>query len=413
MRRLTIRLRLTVLYGGLFLLAGVILLGVTYLLVKQSLPAAGQRAGVAVSLATKEGTIPSPFTGQKEEVLIDGKPMTAEQAANVFNQRQAQFAQDTLNSVLTQGGIALLVVGVAAVGFGWLMAERALRPVHEITATARRVASAATARRGLHERIALDGPRDEIKELADTFDDMLERLDRSFDGQRRFVANASHELRTPLAINRALVEVAVTRPQASADARQLGEALLGVNARHERLVDGLLTLADSENEVVDPSPVDLEDVAEHVLDQTAVGDLAVRRDLAPAPTVGDPVLLERLVQNLVENAVRHNEPSGWLAVSSRVVDGHATVTVVNSGPVVAPYDIGTIFEPFRRLGGDRVRSDRGFGLGLSIVRAVARAHGGEVTAVPRPGGGLVVTVRVPLVPHDRHDFPEAVASGTR
>src|SRR5262249_30010482 len=232
---------------------------------------------------------------------------------------------------------------------------------------------------------------------ADTFDDMLERLDRSFDGQRRFVANASHELRTPLAINRALVEVAVTRPQASPDARQLGEVLLQVNARHERLVHGLLTLADSENDVTDTSPVDLRDVAAHVLDQTGTDGLTVQRDLLPAPTFGDPVLLERLVQNLVENAVRHNEPSGWLSIWSGVADGQAVVTVANTGPVVAPYDIGTIFEPFRRLSGDRVRSDRGFGLGLSIVRAVARAHRGEATAAPRPGGGLVVIVRLPLV----------------
>jgi signal transduction histidine kinase len=201
MRRLTIRLRLTVLYGGLFLLAGVILLGVTYLLVKQSLPAAGQKSGIALQVSTGDGLAASGLA--QKTVLINGKSVTADQAADILNRRQAKFVQDTLNSLLTQGGIALLVVGVAAVGFGWLMAERALRPVHEITATARRVAAAATARRGLHERIALDGPRDEIKELADTFDDMLERLDRSFDGQRRFVANASHELRTPLAINRA------------------------------------------------------------------------------------------------------------------------------------------------------------------------------------------------------------------
>jgi signal transduction histidine kinase len=393
MRRLTIRVRLTVLYGGLFLLAGVVLLGVTYFLVKQSLPG----PGVGFAVSAPNDTLPRGVGSNEGTFLVNNQPVTAQQASEILQQQQTKFANDTLNSLLTQGGIALGVVGLAAVGFGWLMAERALRPVHEITATARRVAAAATARRGLHERIALAGPRDEIKQLADTFDDMLERLDRSFDGQRRFVANASHELRTPLAINRALVEVAVTRPQASPDARQLGEALLGVNARHERLVDGLLTLADSENEVTDPSPVDLRDVAAHVLDQTAADGLTVRRDLWPAPTVGDPVLLERLVQNLVENAVRHNEPSGWLSVWSGVADGRATVTVTNTGPVVAPYDIGTIFEPFRRLGNDRVRSDRGFGLGLSIVRAVAHAHGGDVTAAPRPGGGLTVTVRLPMI----------------
>jgi signal transduction histidine kinase len=177
--------------------------------------------------------------------------------------------------------------------------------------------------------------------------------------------------------------------------RQLGETLLEVNARHERLIDGLLTLADSENEVTEQSTVDLRDVAAHVLDEVATEGLSVRRELRPAGTRGDPVLLERLAQNLVENAVRYNEPGGWLSVGTGRHDGYATLTVSNTGPTVAPYDVPAMFEPFRRLGRDRVRSDRGFGLGLSIVRAVARAHGGEVTAVPRDGGGLVVTVRLP------------------
>ncbi len=401
-RALTIRMRLTVLYGGLFLLAGIILLGVTYLLVAQRLDAVGPPTGTLISLQApgSGGGLPEQPSTSSDLVggtarFADGRTLPAADAVREINQQQVRLRTEALNSLLTQGGIALLVVGLVAIGFGWLVAERALRPVHQITATARRVAAATTAHRGLHERIALPGPPDEVKELADTFDDMLERLDRSFDGQRRFVANASHELRTPLAINRALVEVAVTRPTASPDARQLGETLLAVNARHERLIEGLLTLADSENEIAERSPVDLRDVAAHVLDQTATGELTVRRELVPAPTTGDPILLERLAQNLVDNAVRHNQPRGWLAVSTGVDGGDATLTVTNTGPAVAPYDIGAIFEPFRRLGGDRVGADRGFGLGLSIVRAVARAHGGDVTAVPRSGGGLTVTVRLP------------------
>jgi signal transduction histidine kinase len=392
MRRLTIRVRLTVLYGGLFLLAGVVLLGVTYLLMQQRLEVGAMKDGVAVVGPGAQGV---PGTDAPMIRFVDGRVLPIDQAAQLINERQQRLREEALYSLLTQGGLALLGVGAAAFGFGWLVAERVLRPVHQITATARRVAVAASADRGLHERIALVGPRDEIKQLADTFDEMLERLDRSFDGQRRFVANASHELRTPLAINRALVEVTVTRPGVSPDARRLGEALLAVNARNERLIEGLLTLADSENAVTERAPVDLRDVVTHVLDGCAANGLTVRRELTPAATVGDPVLLERLVQNLVDNAVRHNEPSGWLAVSTGVEDGRATLTVVNTGPVVAPYDIGTIFEPFRRLAGDRVRSDRGFGLGLSIVRAVARAHGGEVGAAPRTGGGLQVTVRLP------------------
>jgi signal transduction histidine kinase len=395
MKRLSIRVRLTVLYGGLFLLAGVIVLGVTYLLVKQSLDAQLPPPGIKV------GRLEPPSNDVPLVKLDDGQVVPITKAAEIINAKQEQFRDDVLRSLLTRGGIALLGVGIAAVGFGWLMAERALRPVHEITATARRVAAAAGARRGFTERIALAGPNDEIKELADTFDDMLSRLDRSFDGQRGFVANASHELRTPLAINRALLEVAVTRPDASPDTRQLGETLLAVNARHERLIDGLLMLAESENAVVERSTVDLADIAGYVLDQVPAEGLTVHRDLHPAPTEGDPVLLERLAQNLVENAVRHNEPSGWLSVSTEVVGDRATLVVANSGPVVPPYDVETIFEPFHRLrgdrtGSDRTGSDRGFGLGLSVVAAVARAHGGEVTAEPQSGGGLLVTARFRL-----------------
>jgi signal transduction histidine kinase len=391
MKRLPIRMRLTVLYGGLFLLAGIILLAVTYGLLKPRLEAAARDPAPGVAI----GTSPN---GGPQTITVNGEATTLN---HLLQTNQAYVVDSALNSLLTEGSIALLAVGVVAFGFGWLIAERALRPVHEITATARRVAAAASSERGLHERIALTGPRDEIKELADTFDGMLERLDSSFDGQRRFVANASHELRTPLAINRALVEVAMTRSDASPDARSLGETLLAVNARHERLIDGLLTLAESENGLSERSPVDLQDVAAHVLDMASpagspAAGLTVRRSLAPAPCVGDPVLLERLVQNLVENAVRYNQPSGWLAVSSGVIDGRAVVTVENTGPAVAPYETETIFAPFRRLGGDRVGSERGAGLGLSIVRAVARAHGGDAVAVPRAGGGLVVTVRLPL-----------------
>jgi len=382
MNRWTIRVRLTVLYGGLFFLAGAVLLGVTYLLMAQRLDR---------SLAD-----PGDLALRNEQVFERfGDPEVIKQAILNAQAEREQLREDALDSLLTQGGIALLGVGVVAGAFGWLVAGRALQPLHRITDTARRIAGAEGARAALHERIALAGPRDEVKELADTFDVMLERLDRSFDGQRRFVANASHELRTPLALNRALVELAVTRPGAVAETKQLGESLLTVNERHERLIDGLLTLADAENEVADHSPVDLYEVAGFVLDQAKVPELEVVRQLAPAPTRGDPVLLEQLVRNLVENAVRHNTPGGWLAVTTQASDGWAVLTVTNTGPVVPPYEIETIFQPFRRLNRERVDGGRSFGLGLSIVRAVARAHGGTVRAVPREGGGLEITAALP------------------
>lgn len=375
MTHLTIRARLTVVYGGLFLAAGLLLLGVTYLLMSQSLPR----------------PLPGPAADMVMPQDMAMPPAMREHFAELTGRYQSDVRDSALNALLTQGTVALLIVMVAAGAFGWLIAGRALQPLHQITATARRIAAVGTAGRGLHERIALDGPRDEVRELADTFDAMLERLDRSFQGQYRFVANASHELRTPLTLNRSLIEVTVTRPGASADAQQLGELLLSVNERHERLIDGLLTMAESENEVTDGHVVDLADVAAHVIDQ-AGGTADVDQSLSAAPVSGDPVLLERLVQNLVHNATRHNVDGGWVRVSTTTANDEASLVVENTGPVIPTYEVETLFEPFRRLGNERTGRDRGFGLGLSIVRAIAQAHGGHVSAVSRQDGGLIVTV---------------------
>ncbi|MEV4414536.1 HAMP domain-containing sensor histidine kinase [Catellatospora sp. NPDC049609] len=373
MNRLTLRARLTLLYVVLFTVAGLALLAITYVLVKWQLNTKPIDTRMAVTDLLKTG---GDITKLKE----------------LLQEKADQSRADTLTTIVTQGGIALAVVLTAATGVAWALAGRALQPLHRITATAGRIAASAGGR-GLHERIALAGPKDEVKQLADTFDAMVGRLDHSFDGQRRFVANASHELRTPLALNRALVELAVTRPGASADARQLGEALLKVNERHERLIDGLLTLADSEHEIAERTPVDLADIAEYVLEVLPAGGPAVTSLLDPAPVTGDPVLLERLVQNLVENAVRHNVPGGWLRVETSTVDGRARLVVTNSGPAVPAYEMESIFQPFRRLGRERVGGpSRGLGLGLSIVRAIAQAHHGTATAAPRPGGGLTLTI---------------------
>ena len=398
--RPTIRARLTLIYGGMFLVGGIVLLALTYFLVKGNVE--GQNVGVKQTLingippgATVEGETADPPLQLLQNVSPDTL-IKAGQAQRVLVAAKTDYQRDTLNSLLTRGGIALGVVTVAAVGLGWLSAGRALRPVHQITETARRVSHS----QNLTERIAYAGPHDDVKELADTFDTMLGRLARGFDGQQRFVANASHELRTPLAINRTLVDVALRRTDATEDVKRLGESLLVVNGRHERLIDGLLTLAGSENTVVDASPLDLSEVAGHVLDQAAAEatarDITIGRDLVSSPTTGDPVLVERLVQNLVENAIRHNHDGGELTVTTRSRDGEAELVVSNTGPVVPPYEVETIFEPFRRLGTDRVRSDRGSGLGLSIVRATTTAHGGSVTAEPRTGGGLTITVRLPF-----------------
>jgi signal transduction histidine kinase len=382
--RLTIRARLTLVYGGLFLLAGVVLIGVTYALIAQRQP--------AESSFTSTGPMPTP--GASGAVPPNG-PET------VIHRATENAWQDALNALLTQGGIALILVGAAATGFGWLIAGRLLQPLQRMTETAQRIADAPAADRSLHERIALSGPHDEIKRLADTFDTMLERLDSSFDGQRRFIANASHELRTPLTLNRALLEVAVHRRPASPEVRQLGDTLLEINARHERLIDGLLLLARSDRELPERSYVDLADIVDHVTAQVPPGPVTVRAEAKPAPTTGDPVLLERLVQNLVENGVRHNvAEDGWVGVTSETrPDGTAVLRVRNTGPVVPRYEIPGLFQPFRRLGTDRLSTATpGAGLGLSIVAAVARAHGGDVHAEPRDGGGLIVTVTLPAAP---------------
>ncbi|ALG13005.1 sensor histidine kinase [Kibdelosporangium phytohabitans] len=392
-RAWTIRGRLTALYGSLFFVAGVILLALMYLLVWQILnrtqPQLPDSDSLRVALA-RMGKLPLGPNGQ-EVSLTD--LITSVRAA------QDQQRQDILDSLLAQGAVTLVGVGLVAAALGWLLARRALQPVHEITATAQRIATS-DAGRGLQERIKHTGPNDEVTELAQTFNTMLERLDRSFDGQHRFIANASHEMRTPLAVKRALIEITVTRPGTSADAVQLGESLLEINARHERLIDGLLTLADSENELTERSPVDLADVAGHVVEQLAPAardaGVDVRRAVSrPAPVVGDAVLLERLIQNLVENAIRHNQPDGWLSVATASADGWSSVTVSNSGPVVRPYEVDVLFQPFRRLERERTAGERGFGLGLSIARAISRSHQGDVHAVPRPDGGLDVTLKLP------------------
>jgi signal transduction histidine kinase len=374
----TIRSRLTLLYTGAFFLAGAALVALTYFSLGQ--------------VISHQLTVPGDITHPSPEVH------------EAFRAQFQRARNDTLNTLRIASLILLGVVGVIAGGFGWLLAGQALRPLRQITATARRVAD-----RSLHERVALVGPNDEIKELADTFDAMLERLDRSFDSQRRFVANASHELRTPLTINRTLIEVALDNPETNESLRELGARLLAVNQRHERLIDGLLTLASSEQGITKPTPVDLADIARNIIAESQGAaqhaGVDIRTHLQPAPVAGDPVLLERLIQNLVDNAIRYNLPEhGWATVTTGVIDDHVHLTVENTGPPVPPYEVPGLFEPFRRLPTTERLADsantltsRGAGLGLSIVQAVAHAHGGDVHASPREDGGLTVQVRIPAV----------------
>jgi signal transduction histidine kinase len=371
--KLTVRARLTLVYGGVFVLAGLVLLGLTYVFVTNELPTTvSQRAERSRGV----GNLASEITIER---------VVASTRVNVQH------------AVLVESGIALLAVSAVAIGLGWLIAGRMLRPLHRITATARRIADAPTDGRGLQERIALSGPMDEVRELADTFDHMLERLDHSFDGQRRFIASASHELRTPLTINRTLLEVALAPEDVSAEVRQLGTTLLAINDRHGRLIDGLLLLAQSERDLSERAYVDLADIVDHVIDSAPSPEtVKISTGTSEASVVGDPVLLEHLVRNLVENGIRHNLPeNGWVQVAAATgSDGSAYLEVSNSGPVIPRYEVPALFEPFRRFRTERLQA-QGAGLGLSIVRSVARAHGGDVQAVARDDGGLVVTVTLP------------------
>lgn len=399
-QRITLRARLTLIYGGLFFAAGIVLLGSTYALFHQQINNGGVAKFATLNKADPLGELPSAVRAGTL-VEVDGKVLRGDEAQRFLVGERSRIENAATTSLITQGGIALAVVGGVAVGFGWLIAGRTLAPLRQVTETARRIAAAPVAERGLHERIALRGPDDEVKDLADMFDSMVERLDRSFAGQRRFVANASHELRTPLTLSRAMVELAMHRKSASDDLVQLGDDLLEINARHERLITGLLLLASSENEMIEQAPVDLADVVEHVIADTrreaeSTG-VVVNDDLDETVVGGDALLLERLVQNLVENGIRHNvEADGWVRVTTRMRnDGMAQLEVSNTGPDVPPYDIPMLFEPFRRLDTDRLATAKGAGLGLSIVRSVTAAHHGDVTAEPREGGGLVVRVVLP------------------
>jgi signal transduction histidine kinase len=390
LKRPTLRVRLTMMYGATFLAAGVLLVAVMYLLVRDRLGQPGSAGRVIVSStfggAAGAGTIQTqpPVT---EKLSVDGPTLQR------VTQDVQHYFDATMSSLLWRSSVVLALAAVVAIGLGWLMAGRALRPLHQVTDTARRVSD-----RGLHERIAMQGPDDEIKELADTFDAMLDRLDRAFDGQRRFVGNASHELRTPLAIQRTLLEVSASDPGAGEDVRRLTRPLLATNERSERLIDGLLLLAQSEQELHARELVDLgavtDDVVLVVTSEAAARDITIRAQTSPTIVDGDPVLLEHLVMNLCHNAVRHNVDGGSINVTCRPAGDEVVLSVANTGAEIAGRDVGVLFEPFRR-GRDRVGGERGSGLGLSIVRAVAYAHGGRVTASARPGGGLIVEVRLP------------------
>jgi signal transduction histidine kinase len=403
--RRTVRLRLTLLYVGLFVASAACLLVITYFLVAQQLPATvtlrtSGGGGAGISGATGTGgplvaggnsSIVTACTPPSGTLPTAGQMNACQQAVQ---QEAVSLRNDTLDQLLIESGVALGIMAVASVGLGWLMAGRVLSPLRTITATARRISA-----RSLHQRIGMTGPDDELKELGDTFDQLLGRLDASFRAQRQFVANASHELRTPLARQRTLLEVALRDRQATnASLRTACERALAAGEQQERLIAALLTLARGERGLDTFEPFDLGDIAAGVLaalrEEAAARGVTVTADLGAAPALGDPRLAERLAANLADNAIRYNATGGQVEISAGQRDGRAFLAVTNTGPVIPPDQLTRLFQPFQRLAPGRA-GPGGLGLGLAIVSAIAAAHGAELHAVTRAAGGLTVEVIFP------------------
>ncbi|MBV9002913.1 MAG: HAMP domain-containing histidine kinase [Solirubrobacterales bacterium] len=398
----TVRWRLTLLYGGLFLVCGAALLAVTYALVAHAattgpgLVAFSPAGGAGLSFKQAPATRPTKLVRAPAEVPQELRQVLGSpdgQAAVRFVGRQQQIAD--LHQLEIESAIALAIMALISGGLGWLVAGGVLRPLRTITAETQQISEA-----NLHRRLSLPGPRDELRTLADTIDGLLERLEDAFDAQRRFVANASHELRTPLTAVRALLEMVISDPHATpATFRATCREALVESEQQEQLIDALLALAQGHGGLAARQPIDLGLLTAGVVRaQRADADAAQLKldvTLEAAVLEGDRHLIGRLVLNLVQNAIRHNLPGGDVRVAVRCEDGQAVISVVNTGPVVPAGEIERLLQPFQRLGPERSGRREGFGLGLSIVAAIATAHGAALDIYPGEDGGLFVEVRFP------------------
>jgi len=388
----TFRVRLALLFAALFLAAGAALLGITYALVAsipvKVPPVTNAQAKLAFHCKLGKGSHPK-----------ETEPLLSSQCAHALSAVGAEQAaveqrNQTLEHLLAYSLAALGVMTVVSGGVGWLLAGRVLRPVSSITAAARRASE-----QHLGERLALTGPHDELRELADTFDQMLERLDAAFASQRRFVADASHELRTPLTVMRTAIEVTMAKPARTPEQLEVMAAKVARSAAQaEALIEALLTLAASEQAQAGPELVDLATAAEDAAEAAAARardlDLRVDTGLVAAPACGNRLLLERMVGNLVDNAVRHNIPGGWVSINTGTGEQRAWFEIANSGPVIPEELVPSLFEPFRRVE-ERTSTRDGAGLGLAIVRSIGTAHGASVEAHSLPAGGLRIMVTLP------------------
>jgi signal transduction histidine kinase len=323
-----------------------------------------------------------------------------------------------LHQLAIQSGIALSVMAALSVALGWIVAGKVLRPIDTMTSTVHRITAT-----NLHERLALDGPDDELKKLGDTFDELLTRLEKSFDAQRRFVANASHELRTPLTRQRTVAQVALADPDATIQSlRSSHQQVLASGAQQERMIEALLTLTRVQAGLDRQEGFDLATVTHQILEghrgEAKRRGIAVHADLSPTPMQGDSRLIERLLTNLIDNAVGHNIPGGQVEVITASHLGHAVLFIANTGPIVPEAAVDRLLQPFQRLGPDRTSHDEGLGLGLSIVVAIVESHDAAIALRPRPGGGLGVEVRFPEAAEriergePKHEGPSSKISST-
>ena len=375
-RRGSARLRLVALTGVLLVASGAVLITAIY---------QWQLSGSSVVPATAAPQGPSA-----QQSPLAQAQARIQQLEYQFNALADKVHTTQPHHILVLLAVAVGVMTVVSIILGWLVAGRILRPLQAMTTTTREISE-----HDLDRRLAMPGPGNELTDLADTIDGLLARLQAAFDAQRLFVANASHELRTPLTLERTMLEVALADPGATVGTlRTTCEDVLAAGQQQERLIEALLTLARSQRGLDHREPVDLAEIARKVLPahQPQAPGPDIRAELAPAPVVGDPRLAERLVANLADNALRYNRPGGWVRVTTGTRNGHAVLLVANSGPAVPADQIQRLLQPFQRLSPDRAGEPGGSGLGLSIVAAIAKAHGAAISAQPRPDGGLSIEV---------------------
>jgi signal transduction histidine kinase len=382
---LSARARLTLVYTSLFAAGGAALVLTTYLLVAHSLQETSTVETPPLDRASMQScTEAAQARGDPDPKGECAKLFTSGVKAGAAAQRST-----TLTHLLTYSMLGLLGVTLLAALAGWIVAGRILRPVHRLTAAAR-----AASEHNLSQRIALQGPHDELRELADTFDTMLERLDRAFTSQQQFIANASHELRTPLTVMRTAIDVVLAKPEPTREELMSMSSEVRQAVDHAQLlIEALLVLARNDHARVLTDPLDLAAVAEDALEGRTANAITTITTLGEAPVTGDSVLLERLVTNLLDNAERYNIAGGTVTLSTTTHDGTAVLRVVNTGAVIPAEMVERLFQPFTRLD-ERTRHD-GFGLGLTLVSSSTSVHGGTIDATAIPTGGLDISIRLP------------------